>query len=36
MAAARDVEHLLAAAEPVDRLGDKAAIPGVAGAVDLA
>jgi len=30
----RGVEYLLAAAEPVDRIGDKAAIPGVAGTVD--
>ena len=34
MAAAGGVEHLLRAAEAVDRLGDKAAIPGVAGALD--
>ena len=34
MPPARGVEHLLGAAEAFDRLGDKAAIPGVAGAVD--
>src|SRR5207248_5127115 len=34
MAPARGIEYLLRAAEPVDRLRDKAAIPGVASAVD--
>ena len=36
MAPARDVEHLLPVAEMVDRLGDKAAIPGTSGALDMA
>ena len=36
MVAPRGVEHLFGAAEAVDRLGDKAAIPGVAGAIDMA
>ena len=36
MAAAGDVEHFFAPAETVDRLGDKAAVPRVAGALDLA
>src|SRR4029079_19611800 len=34
MMPAGGVEHLLCAAEPVDRLGDKAAIPGVASPLD--
>jgi hypothetical protein len=36
MTAPGDVKHLFVPAEPVDRLGDKAAIPGIAGALDLA
>ena len=35
VAAARDVHHLLRAAEPVDRLGDEALAPGLARALDL-
>ena len=34
MALARGVEHFVEAEEPVDRLGDEAAVPGVAGGVD--